>query len=282
MAEPSPLTGPDAIAAVTTDAFLDGRLIVKQPATGYRAGLDAVLLASTVISRTGAVPRRLADLGAGVGTVGLCAASRNPDLQVVLVEREPELASLAAANIAANHLGGRVRAVTLDLEQAGIAEFDAEALEADTFDVVVANPPFYREGSGRAPPDRLRAASHVMPAGGIERWARVMARLVAPSGQAAVIHRADALSEILAAFEGRFGDVAVLPVYARQGEAAGRVVVAGRKGSRAPLRLLSGLETHADEGHGFTPTLQAILRDGAGLDLWAPSAPLLVPPGERA
>ena len=37
---------------ITDDGFLDGRLKVLQPAKGYRAGLDAVLLAAAVPERS--------------------------------------------------------------------------------------------------------------------------------------------------------------------------------------------------------------------------------------
>ena len=43
------LTKPSsAIDAVTEDAFLGDRLIMRQPLKGYRAGIDAVLLAAIV------------------------------------------------------------------------------------------------------------------------------------------------------------------------------------------------------------------------------------------
>lgn len=282
MAEPPAPLAAERGPAVTEDAFLDGRLLLRQPATGYRAGLDAVLLAATIVAAGRGARQRLADLGAGVGAVGLCAARRNPDLSVVLVEREPELLSLATANLAANRLQERVRVAAADLEQARPADLSSDGLEADAFDFVAANPPFHRAGHGRMPPDRLRAASHVMTAGGLERWVRLMARLAAPGGIAVMIHRADAIIEMLAAFEGRFGNITLLPVNSRAGEAAGRVIIAGRKGSRAGLRLLPGLVVHDREGHGFSTMLQAILRDGAGLDLWSSKAPLLVPPGKAA
>ncbi|MCU0955509.1 MAG: hypothetical protein MUC37_13135 [Hyphomicrobium sp.] len=54
--------------ATTEDAFLGGRLRILQPARGYRAGMDAVLLAASVESGYGTV----LDCGAGVGTAGLC------------------------------------------------------------------------------------------------------------------------------------------------------------------------------------------------------------------
>jgi tRNA1(Val) A37 N6-methylase TrmN6 len=80
------------------------------------------------------------------------------------------------------------------------------------------------------------------------------------------MNRAQALGDILMAFEGRFGDVRVLPLYARDGDVAIRIIVSGIKGSRAPLTILAGFVLHTSN-RSFTPQAQAILRDGAPLPL---------------
>ena len=85
------------LGEIGEDRLLDGRLILRQPKRGHRAGSDAILLAAA-IPRIGAGP--LLDIGAGVGTIGLAAALAQPELQVVLLERDPELAALAAGNAA--------------------------------------------------------------------------------------------------------------------------------------------------------------------------------------
>src|SRR5262249_35406809 len=86
-------------ADVTDDAFLGGGLRVLQPNAGYRAGIDALLLAAAAPLRVGRQERVL-DVGAGVGVVGLAVARRVPLCEVTLVEREPFLAELAQRNIA--------------------------------------------------------------------------------------------------------------------------------------------------------------------------------------
>jgi tRNA1(Val) A37 N6-methylase TrmN6 len=244
----------------TDDAFLGGLVTVSQPRTGYRAGIDAVLLAASVPAVSGA---RVLDLGAGAGTIGLCVAARLPGVEVVLLEREPLLVQLAQRNIERNGFSRRVRVVEADLE----GPADTLGVAADSFDYVLANPPYQTEGDGRASPDALKARAHAMPAGGLDRWVRVMARLAKPEGTAAIVHRADALGDILAAFKGRFGSIAVLPLYPREGEAAVRVIVSGVKGSRAPLSILPGLVMHQTGAQEFTPRLQAILREGQALPL---------------
>jgi tRNA1(Val) A37 N6-methylase TrmN6 len=87
-----------------------------------------------------------------------------------------------------------------------------------------------------------------------------------PGGTASLIHRSDTLGELLAALDGRFGALAVLPVHPRADEPASRVLVQGVKGSRAALRLLPGLVLHG-EGNRFQPAVEAVLRHGAALDL---------------
>src|SRR5262245_23967423 len=101
---------------VSDDAFLGGQLQILQPRAGYRAGLDAVVLAATVRGQ-GNDQVRVLDAGAGAGVVGLCVARRLGQAQAVLVERDRTLAGLARANIARNGLEARARVVQWDLTQ---------------------------------------------------------------------------------------------------------------------------------------------------------------------
>ena len=251
------------LLATTLDVFLRDRLAVKQPQRGYRAGVDAVLLAAAVRAAP-AGPRTLLDIGAGAGTVGLCAATRLEDLKVVMLEREPALAALAHENAAANGLASRVRAVTASVTSTA-AELTACALTAESFDQCVANPPFHDDGAGTSAGDALKAASHAMPPSALQDWVRFMARMARPGGTATMIHKADALPRILAVMAPRFGALTVFPIFARPGEDAIRVIVEGIKGSRAPLCMRPGLILHGENGHAFTPQATAILRHGAAL-----------------
>lgn len=248
----------------TTDAFLGGRLIIAQPSLGYRAGLDAVLLAAAVPSSRSGAAETVLDLGAGVGVVGLCLATRLPTAHVTLLETQPELVRLASLNIATNQLDQRARVIAADVHDRP-EHLKSRGLLPDSFDHVVCNPPFDIEGHGRAPPNALKARSHAMAAGELDHWGRVLARYCRPSGMVSIIHRADALGAVLAALGGRFGALRVLPIHPRVAAPATRIVVQGVKGSRAPLVLEAGLVLHNAGGNGFTDAVQAVLREGAAL-----------------
>ena len=263
MARPvNELTGA-AVEAPTDDAFLGGALHILQPLSGYRAGLDAVMLAAAV-SVDSAAPRVL-DVGAGVGTAGLCLARRVASARITLFEHEPALACLARENVVRNGLGDRVSVVEGDI---GLSAEAAKALdlEPESFTHVIANPPYHDAGGGTPAPDPLKAGAHAMPDDRLERWARFMARLSVPGGVVTVIHKAEALSRLLAVFDGRFGALQILPLHPRSCAPAHRIIVTGRKGSRAPLTLLPGFVLHGEDG-AFTPDAQAILREAAALRL---------------
>jgi tRNA1(Val) A37 N6-methylase TrmN6 len=248
---------------MTDDAFLGGRLHLLQPKSGYRAGLDAILLAAAIEAKEPAA--RVLDAGAGVGAAGLAVAARVPAASVVLIELAPLLAALARENISRNHLTSRVRVIEADI-CAPAATLAVLGLEAQSFDHVLANPPYLEEGRGSAPPDTMKAGAHIMAAGGLDRWVRFLAHMAAPGGAVTLIHRAEALGELLAALEGRFGALEILPIHPRAGASAHRILIAGRKGSRAAPKLHPGLVLHGD-GNGFRPEVEAILRAGAPLHL---------------
>jgi len=249
---------------LTDDAFLGGALNILQPRSGYRAGLDAVILAAAVpvaIDRAA----RVLDIGAGVGTAGLCLARRAPAVHVTLLEKEAMLARIAAENVERNGLTSRVRVVEAEvgLSAAGLK---ALGLAEESFDHVMANPPYHSADAGTLASDALKAGAHAMPEAALERWARFMARLAAPGATVTVIHKAEALVRVLSAFDGRFGALKVLPLQPRCAAPAHRIVVEGTKGSRAQPLLLPAFVLHeADDG--FTPQAQAVLRDGAALPM---------------
>lgn len=261
------MSGPDRQATdppgagETDDAFLSGALMLLQPARGFRAGIDAVLLAAAVPDLS--PDARCLDAGAGVGTAGLCLARRLGETHVTLVERAPALAALARRNAARNGLSMRVTVVEADLLAPAAALAEA-GLAREGFECLLANPPWQAEGRGRAPLDPVEAAANSMPEAALDGWMRCLARLAAPDALLVMVHRADALGRVLAALGKRFGAAEVLPLQPREGRPATRIIVRARKGSRAPLILHAGLAVHEADG-SFRPAVAAALRHGEAL-----------------
>lgn len=232
-----------------TDSFLDGRVRVVQPDRGFRAGLDAVMLAAGVPAASG---QTALELGSGVGTVSLCLAARVPGVAVTGVEKDEGLVRLAAENAAAN--GADARFVTADI-------FALPPELKRDFDQVFCNPPFH--GEGQASPDAARAAA-LMDGGSLRDWLKLGLQRTVSGGFFTAILRADRLNEALAALPER--GVSAFPLWPHAGEAAKRVIVQARKGSSAPFALAPGLILHRQDG-SWTPEAEAVLRRGEALAL---------------
>tara|TARA_A100001391_G_scaffold168917_1_gene129635 strand:- start:9288 stop:10175 length:888 start_codon:yes stop_codon:yes gene_type:complete len=240
------------------DAFLGGKLSITQPEKGFRAGLDSVLLGASLPQGA----RQLLDLGAGAGVAGLCALAHNDGLEATLVENNADMAMLAAANVEANGFAERATILKISATATG-AERKALGLGTDKFDVVIANPPFFDAGTHA--PDPARAAARHTD-GEVSGWVRTAVSCAHAKGEVIFIHLAQALPQLLAAFNSRMGAIAVLPIAPRPGMAATRVLVRGCKGSNAPMALLPPLIVHGETGNGFSEPVRSILRGEARLD----------------
>lgn len=259
---PADAQGGTEALETTTDAFLGGQLVIEQTQGGSRAGLDAVFLAVACPVKAG---QTVLELGSGSGIVALAIARRVADTQVTGIEIDPALRNLAIRNAERNGLAERAAFFCGDVTGALAAIFDAGLLP-DSFDHVVANPPFLNAKDTRAPSDEKLRRAHSLEAGDLEKWIRTLAAFVRPGGSATLIHRADALPELLKFCAGRFGELIAYPLFPRIGEPASRIIIQGRKGSRGPFRLARGMVLH-EAGREFTPEAKAVLRDGRGLDV---------------
>ncbi|WP_417249732.1 tRNA1(Val) (adenine(37)-N6)-methyltransferase [Celeribacter sp.] len=242
----------------TCDAFLGGRVQLFQPAQGYRAGVDPVLLAAACPAQEG---QSILELGCGTGAASLCLAARVPDLTITGVELQPEYAAFARRNVTAN--GAAMEVVEADLRAL------PQALREVSFDHVIANPPYYR----RTRSTGSRDAGRDVALGGdtpLSDWVDVAARRAAPKGYVTFIQAADRLADLLRAFDDRLGSIRILPIQPREGRAAQLVIVQARKGGRADLVMEAPLVMHVGarherDGESYTARVAEILRNGASI-----------------
>jgi len=237
---------------MTDDMLLGGRVRLRQPRGGLRAGHDAVLLAAAVPATPGDM---VLELGCGSGAAFLCLAARVPGLTIVAVERDPGLVALARGNAGLNGLAERVTVIEGDVADPALRR------ALPTCSHGFANPPFWPAGS--APPTALRSAATHAEAG-LADWTACLASALRPRGSATLILPAARFTDGLAALtRSGFGSPALLPLWPRAGVEAKRVLLAARAGGRGPARVLPGLVLH--DGDGPAPEAEAVLRHGSAL-----------------
>lgn len=244
--------------------FLGGRLRIWQPVRGYRAGADAVMLAAACPARPG---QAVLELGCGVGTALFCLGARVGGLRLTGVEIQPDYAELARRNASENAIAARI--LTGDL-----ADMPAP-LRHEAFDHVIANPPYFLGGTLSPDGGRETARHETVP---LALWIDTGLRRLRPGGVLVLIQQAERLPEILTHLHGKAGEIAILPIAARAGRAAGRVIVKAKKGARSPATLLAPFVMHEKPAHDqdvedLTARAQAVLREGQPINLCVRESP---------
>jgi tRNA1(Val) A37 N6-methylase TrmN6 len=243
---------------LTEDSLLGGAVRFSQPAHGYRVAIDPVLLAAAVPAAAG---DRVLDAGAGTGAASLCLAARVPDCRIVGVEIERALARIASHNIEQNGRAAQVEVITGNLDP------PPPRLSGASFDHVMTNPPHLAPGDAPASPVPGRALAHHESELDLARWLAGCMRMLKPGGRLTLIHRADRLTEILAALAGTMGDLVLFPLWpASGGRPAKRILVQGRRGARGKIRLMRGLVLHQPDG-SYSGAATAVLRHAEALAL---------------
>lgn len=237
---------------LTEDGFLGGRITALQSRTGFRSGIDTVLLAAAIDARPGDA---ILELGCGVGIASLCLSARIDNLHVTGLDICAKSAELARRNATRN--GRRFHIHVGDVAN------PPDALLTDRFDHVFANPPYQRADAGTpaATGDRRHARRESSP---LARWVALAGRLLKRRGALTMIFPPDRLPEFLSAAGGCLDTIRVCPIYARRDGPCRRLIVhASRAGPS--FSLSAPVYLHHDGRRDYTSRIEAALRRGEAL-----------------
>ena len=241
-----------ATGEVTVDTLLGGRVTLLQPARGFRASLDPVLLSAFVSPPFG----RFLDIGCGTGALSFLLLARDAAATGVAVELQAPLAALAEEGRARNGLAARLEV------RAGDVRTLAPDLGAARFDLVVTNPPYRPVAGSRPSPDASRALSNHEVALTLAEWVDVAARAVRPGGRVAAIFPAERALELGDALRARdLAPARVRFVHPHADRPASRVLVEAERAGRAPLLVEAPLVVHADGAERFSPEVRRMLAE---------------------
>ena len=257
-----PLDNADGVCltdvVVTRDSMLGGTVAIAQPKSGFRVGTDAVFLAASVGENRG----RILDLGAGVGGVSLCLATRLSKVQITAVELDPVLVALAQENVVSNGFNDRLRVFSGDIHA-------LPAVLGGSFDHVISNPP-YHFAAGTKPQNRRRALAHMGYGLTLDDWVRAAIWAAKPRGKISFICRADRGGELVHLFvNAGASETLQFPLWPRPMVPAGRVIIQVRKSVRGPGAILPGLVIHNADG-SYTDAASRII-NGDGLHMAHPA-----------
>ncbi len=236
-------------------------MTIVQPAGGYRAAIDPVLLAAAVQGLSG---DRVLDVGSGSGAAALALAARIEGVRVTGLEAQETLVALARESARKSGLAECVSFIEGNLLDPPEA-LTSECLKAGGFDHVMANPPYLAAGSGNPPSDAARRLATVEGDAVLADWLGFMLTMVKDGGSVTVIHRQDRAEEVVEGLAKGTGGIVVFPLWPKPSrQAAKRVIIRAVKGESGETRTAEGLVLHAEDG-AYTPEAEAILRAANGL-----------------
>lgn len=240
----------------TQGFLLAGRVRHDQPATGFRTGLEPVLLAASIPARSG---EWVLEAGSGSGAALLCLAERVPGISGIGIERSVEMVRLARDNALANRQAG------LGFVAADVAALPLERM----FDHAFANPPYFLSPGTRPSSPARDRAKHGEPAL-LRIWVSALAGRLRHRGTLSIVLPPAHLVACQEAMTGAGCAVASLfPLWRGLFRDAGLVIVRGVRGGRMPTTLHAGLVLHQPDGR-FTPAADAVL--SGGMELHAAAA----------
>jgi tRNA1Val (adenine37-N6)-methyltransferase len=239
---------------VTTDGhLLGGRVFYRQPATGFRSGIEPVLLAATIPARAG---EHVLEAGTGAGAALLCLSARVPGVRATGVEIDPAMAELALANARANGFSD-IEVVADRIETASLPR---------GFDHVIANPPYHPAG-GSASPDAARETAKRGSDVLIRDWVARLGDVLRTRGSLTLIAPSGLVPACLAAMAAsRCPCTAIFPLWPKTGRPAKLVLLRGVKDARMPMRLMPGMVLHQPDG-SFSDHARAILEAATALPI---------------
>lgn len=240
----------------TEDYLLDKKIKIFQPKDGYRAAIDAVFLSSIIDESKIREADKILDVGSGTGAVSLCLAYRlkQKKLNITGLEIQSQLADLSNKSAKENGFDNFLHYDVCDIRQ-------KTSLVAGSYDFVVTNPPF--SDHDMTSPNESKKFAHNHQDFDLTSWLSFALKMLKPKGYIALIHRTEALNEIVSAMYNKAGNIQILPLYSKEGQRAKRIIVLAQKGSHGVTSILPPLYTHNENGE-YSEQAERILRQAKG------------------
>ncbi|ADL11599.1 tRNA1(Val) (adenine(37)-N6)-methyltransferase [Acetohalobium arabaticum] len=222
------------------DDLIHSNLQIIQSSNHFAFAIDAVLLADFVEIK----PKdRVIDLGTGTGVIPLLLTGKNDPDQIVGIEIQVKLAEMAQRSVLYNKLEDVIEIKKADIRQL------KEVFAAESFDVVVSNPPYLPLGQGKVNPDSsIALARHELKVK-LEDVVEISSYLVRYKGRVSYIYRVERLDELLEVMNYYNLQPKYMRLIQPEGDkACNLVLVTGIKGANSGLEVDKPLIIYRDNG----------------------------------
>ncbi len=231
------------------DDFFQGKIKLFQPS--YKATSDAVLLGSSVKAKSGS---KILDVGCGNGAISIIAKYHNNDCEVFGIDINEQEIENAKKSAKINGLD--VNFLNFDIK--------TNPLKNESFDFVVTNPPYFKEGT-LSKGDTKKLAHHERDIS-LQEWLNFCVRRVCYRGFISIIIDIVRIPEVISILNEKCGAIRLFPLYSKENDICKRAIVKARKESKEPFSIAKGLILHNEDG-SYTENANEILRNAKILEI---------------
>ncbi len=225
-----------------------GVVSITQPEKGFRFTLDSLLLADFCRIKP---HDRVLEPGAGTGIISLLLAKKFPHARFVADEVEPRAFTLLCRNIEHNGLTGAIVPLDRDIRHLG------RSITQGSFDVIIANPPYTKCGTGRKNPSRERQTARQDQNADLPCWLDLQT-VLKNKGRFFLVFPASRSAEMMSLLrERRLEPKRLRSVHPYQDKPASLVLIEAMKTGGAGLVVLPPLIVHEKRG-GYTEEMRQI------------------------
>jgi tRNA1(Val) A37 N6-methylase TrmN6 len=225
-----------------------GIVSIAQPQKGFRFTLDSLLLADFCRIKPG---DRALEPGAGTGIISILLAQKFPRARFVADEVEPKAFTLLCKNIENN---GLIKAITpLDLDLRHLRR----SLAPGSFDIIIANPPYTKKGTGRTSLSLERQTARQDQTASLPCWLDLQT-LLKNRGRYVLVFPANRSAELISLSRERGLEPKRLrPVHPFVDKSASLILIEAIKAGGIGLDVLPPLVVH-DKNGGYTEEMREI------------------------
>lgn len=225
----------------TLDDLLDGDLKIIQKRDGYRFSIDAILLANFIATHK---VESVIDLGTGCGIIPILLAHRSKINKIVGVEIQKDMAEMASRSVRLNNLSENIIIIHENINNL------KELFKAESFDLVLSNPPYRKVNSGRINPDYQKAIARHEIECSLQDTLTVARYLLKPKGKVCVIFPAVRLGDLMYSLRETMLEPKKLQIVYPNTKSQGKLIlVEASKGSGEGLKILEPIFTHDLNGN---------------------------------
>ena len=215
-------------------------LVIIQNKNKFRFGTDAVLLSYYAKIKSGG---RCIDLGTGTGIIPLLISAKSDSREIVGLDIQSELCEMATRSVEHNKLTDRIKIVCGDVKNI------QKLFGKETFENVVSNPPYMKNGSGFQSEHESIAMSRHETMCNIQDIAKAAEYLLKDKGTLSMIHRPNRLVDVLSILrECSLEPKSIRFVHPKAGKAPNLFLINAQKNTKPFLKVEDPLIVRLADG----------------------------------